>query len=258
MRHLVAVIAAACITTSAFADPISLTNDRQVPISDAGGDDSVQTSLNEIFDGESNPSSPTFDAATDQETAGYFMLAIPGSGVTSPQLKLKNTSTLGLGMFTIDGPLDTTSTVNHVTIFGANASVGAKASVFWDAGSVDTGVIVVVDPFLPISITSFSGIDLRQFGFWADASPGDLAGRVYTLDDMNDSSNPGGGTAKVLSYNLAGTNEWAFAFETDGYNDYNEAVILIESITPVPEPGTFALLGLGVVGFAVIRRRRRR
>ena len=38
--------------------------------------------------------------------------------------------------------------------------------------------------------------------------------------------------------------------------DYSDMVILIESVQPVPAPGTLALLGLGFIGFAFGRRRR--
>ena len=50
---------------------------------------------------------------------------------------------------------------------------------------------------------------------------------------------------------------WAFFFETDSYNDYNEGVILVESLAPNPEPGTFVLIGAGAVAAFVVRRRRR-
>ena len=75
--------------------------------------------------------------------------------------------------------------------------------------------------------------------------------KYYSLDDLNPN-----GEAKILSYTDGSTN-WGFAFETDSYNDYNEGFIYTESITPVPEPGTIALLGLGAIGFAVMRRRRK-
>jgi hypothetical protein len=38
--------------------------------------------------------------------------------------------------------------------------------------------------------------------------------------------------------------------------DYQDFVVYIESITPVPEPGTIALLGLAGLGMSLIRRRK--
>ncbi len=38
-------------------------------------------------------------------------------------------------------------------------------------------------------------------------------------------------------------------------NDYNDLVILVESVNTIPEPGTLAVLGLGLLGLGMLRRR---
>lgn len=57
---------------------------------------------------------------------------------------------------------------------------------------------------------------------------------------------------------LIATDGWVHWDPKWGMLDFTDAVILIESVRPVPEPATMLLLGAGLLGLAAVTRRRNR
>ena len=240
MKTIFALVASICMCGAVMAAPINQ-NVRQVTIGTAVGGDSVQDILDDSF-------ANSTDADTDQSVHGYFGVATPASTSILPQFIVKNTATAAIGIYSVDGAFDTTSSLTEYEIFSSSAGEDWTATVKWTTDT--SGKITVFDDQGDIvgSQTSFSGLDKNGFGFY-----GETTTRYYSMDDLNS-----GGAAKVLTYQDGSTTNWGFFFETGTNTDYNEAFMFVESITGVvPEPGTYALFGLAALGYGVIRRRRR-
>jgi hypothetical protein len=88
---------------------------------------------------------------------------------------------------------------------------------------------------------------------------------IWSSDPMNND----GGSDQMITYRIIGSSgradnqvgAYVLAWEQDnwlGDRDYNDLIVEVSGVSPVPEPATLALLGLGLAGLTGWRVRRRK
>ncbi len=214
----------------ALADPFNPFNTRPVPVGSApSGEQNLQDILNAQCPG-------CFNVNTDQSSVGYWRLeTAPPTGI----FPIVIVEWAGWSPSNVVGIFSGDPVTRDV--FLGPAAGGASAGILWTG--LDTGVITPGLGYEEVVLGGpFSGISYLGFGFYLRPQGGSTY--YYTVDDLNPNKSP-----QVLTFRKTGSNTWFLAFEdrlVNGGNsdrDYNDFVMKVESIVPVPEPAAILLVG---------------
>ncbi|MDR2549208.1 MAG: DUF4114 domain-containing protein [Desulfobulbus sp.] len=142
---------------------------------------------------------------------------------------------------------------NEQELMNGGSTILHKVSITWSAitGKLSFAHLNNLGDFDTVG----SNITMDQiFGFYI----GTPNGKLYS-----DYAKNGDGQDQMVSFAGTGANglslnHYIIAFEDilGGDRDFNDMVLLVESINPVPEPTTMLLFGAGLLGLAGVARRK--
>lgn len=250
ITQITAFLAALMLSTGAMAGPVSFGDDGEA----------LQKVLDDITVAP-DPGVSSVDVTTDEVGAvegadEYWAIGGLGGSVATVIIEIANyAGSNSFGVFDMGNP------ANMVELFDGLAATASQALLsITDDGSVyvnfaDTGV-------------DFAG---NAFGYYLDATIGnetpdavfysDTSLNADGFDHLAVYQGGRGDTIAIpgLGEGLWQAREYILAWEDQylgGDRDFTDFVVGVESVNPVPAPGTLVLLGMALAGLGMSRRRK--
>ena len=228
------------------------------------GTDGTGTGLQDLLNGITKPGTPSIDVYNGQTSpSAYWSTSASGLGENRIMFEIAgyaNTNSFGI--------FDPTDPTNRLQLFGGSAGHNAATTLMWNGDGSFTAYYL--DGTGGSANATFGVTNL--FGYYLDNGHGEV---FYSVLGLNSDGTPhmvafqGNGQTKLDNvktgqYATFGTSDYILAWEDLPFNgsdlDYNDFVVMVESVHPVPEPATLGMFGLGIllIGAAVGLNRRRR